>query len=31
MRHPFDTAAGTVLLGALLTVVLLALLHFVIL
>ena len=31
MRHPYDTAAGTVLLGALLTVLLLALLHFVIL
>ena len=30
MRHPFDTAAGTVLLGVLLTAALLALLHFVI-
>lgn len=31
MRHPYDTAAGTVLLGVLLTVALLALLRFVIL
>ena len=30
MRHPFDTATGTVLLGVLLTALLLALLHFVI-
>ena len=31
MRHPYDTAAGTILLGVLLTVALLALLRFVIL
>ncbi len=31
MRHPYDTAAGTLMLGALLTLALLALLHFVIL
>ena len=31
MFHPYDTATGTLLLGALLTLVLLALLHFVIL
>lgn len=31
MRHPFDTAGGTFLMGALLTLALLALLHFVIL
>ena len=31
MSHPYDTATGTLLLGALLTAALLALLHFVIL
>lgn len=31
MRHPYDTATGTVLLGVLLTALLLALLRFVIL
>lgn len=31
MRHPYDTATGTLLLGVLLTVLLLALLHWVIL
>lgn len=31
MRHPYDTATGTVLLGVLVTALLLALLHFVIL
>lgn len=31
MRHPYDTATGTLLMGVLLTVALLALLHFVIL
>jgi hypothetical protein len=31
MGHPYDTATGTLMLGALLTAVLLALLHFVIL
>lgn len=31
MRHPFDTASGTLLAGMLLTALLLAVLHFVIL